>query len=253
MRLILQKDVKNLGKTGDQVLVKDGYARNFLVPKGYALPLNKSRLKVWKHQQVIISAKKRKAVAERKALIEKLSSIKLNFEKESLKDGKLFGSVTNHEMSQALEKLHNISVDKRDISPSILKTVGDHTVTIRLDLDNKTDIPIKIKGKTVKKEEESKLAKSQEKEDDKAVEHKEEEKRNVEDREKVSVSSEKSQTSPKKSMSFLERAKMSISLKSKPAKTVLSKEDQSVENNSEVKKSGEPEIKDSSSSDEDSK
>lgn len=161
MKLILQKDVKNLGKAGDQVFVKKGYARNFLIPQGQALPLNKDRLKAWKHQKVIIEAKKRKAVAERKALIEKLSSIKLKFEKESLKSGKLFGSVTAYEISQALEKFHKISVDKRDISLTALKTVGDHTVTINLDSELKTNITVSIKGKITKKQEESASSKKE--------------------------------------------------------------------------------------------
>lgn len=152
MKLILQKDVKNLGKAGDQVMVKKGYARNFLIPKGQALPLNKDRLKLWKHQQVIIESKKRKAVVERKTLIQKLSSIKLKFEKESQKDGRLFGSVTSYEISQALELLHDISVDKRDISTAVLKTSGDHKITIALDSENKVDITVSIKGKVTKKQ-----------------------------------------------------------------------------------------------------
>ena len=51
MKLILQKDIKNLGKTGDQVFVKKGYARNFLIPNQLALPVNKGCLKNWKHQK----------------------------------------------------------------------------------------------------------------------------------------------------------------------------------------------------------
>ena len=151
MKLILQKDVKNLGKTGDQVSVKDGFARNFLLPKGYALLLNKNRLKAWNHQKTIITTKKRKAIAERKALIERLSSIKLVFEKESQKDNKIFGSVTAHEISQTLEEQYNISVDKRDIHFSELKTVGDHKISIRLDSECQTEILLTIKGKIRKK------------------------------------------------------------------------------------------------------
>lgn len=180
MKLILQKDVKNLGKAGDQVLVKKGYARNFLIPKGHALPLNKDRLKMWKHQQVIITAKKRKAISERKVLIEKLSSIKLKFEKESLKDGRLFGSVTAFEISQALEKIHNISVDKRDISPSLLKTSGDHNVSISLDAENKTEMMVSIKGKIAKKKDQEELKGSEE------------------------------DTKPEGKMSFLQKTKMAI-------------------------------------------
>ena len=151
MKLILQKDVKNLGKAGEPVTVKKGYARNYLLPQSLAIPLNKGRLKVWKHQKMIIEAKKRKALSERKALIQKISSVRLKFEKESLKDGRLFGSVTAHEISQALEKLHNISVDKRDILFTTLKTVGEHKISIHLDSEHKTDLTLTIKGKITKK------------------------------------------------------------------------------------------------------
>ena len=154
MKLILQKDVKNLGKAGDQVSVKNGFARNFLIPKGYALILNKNRLKEWNHQKVIIEAKKRKASSERKSLIDKLSSVQLLFEKESQKDNKIFGSVTAHEISQALEEKHNISVDKKDIHFDELKTVGDHKISIHLSSKHKTEILLTIKGKLGKKKDE---------------------------------------------------------------------------------------------------
>ena len=147
MNVILQKDVKNLGKAGDQVSVKKGFARNFLIPKAYAIPIDKGRLKVWKHQQIIIAAKKRKAISERKKLLEQLSSIKLKFEKSAQKDNRLFGSVTAHEISQALEELHALSVDKRDIHFSELKTVGEHSVKIRLDSEHQTEIKLSIKAK----------------------------------------------------------------------------------------------------------
>ena len=146
MNVILQKDVKNLGKAGDQVSVKKGFARNFLIPKAYAFPVDKARLKLWKHQQLIISAKKRKALSERKKLIEKLSHIKLKFEKVAQKDDRLFGSVTAYEISQALEDQHGLSVDKKDIHFTELKTVGEHSVKIRLDSEHQTEIKLSIKA-----------------------------------------------------------------------------------------------------------
>ena len=159
MKLILQKDVKNLGKTGEQVSVKKGFARNYLIPKGFAIVMNKSSEKAWEHQKTIIEAKKRKVVSERKTLIEKLSHIKLKFEKEAQKDNRLFGSVTAHEISQALETLHQLSIDKRDIHFSELKTVGDHKVTIKLDNENQTEIKLAIKGKIRKADYEMEEAK----------------------------------------------------------------------------------------------
>ena len=215
MKLILQKDVKNLGKAGDQVVVKTGYARNFLIPKGQALPLNQGRLKVWKHQQVIISAKKRKAIAERKALIEKLSGIKLKFEKESLKDGRLFGSVTAHEISQALEKLHKISVDKRDISFNSLKTTGDHKISIRLDAEHQTEMLVSIKGKITKKrdQEEADLKK------------------------RDTTRESNSEQSKKDKPGFFQKTKMAISLKSKKTsednQTKEQEEDKALEDKAE--------------------
>ena len=167
MKLILQKDVKNLGKTGEQVSVKKGFARNYLIPKGFAIVMNKSSEKAWEHQKTIIEAKKRKVVSERKTLIEKLSHIKLKFEKEAQKDNRLFGSVTAHEISQALETLHKLSIDKRDIHFSELKTVGDHKVTIKLDNENQTEIKLAIKGKIRKADYEIEEAKkAQETSDD---------------------------------------------------------------------------------------
>ena len=165
MKLILQKDVKNLGKAGDQVSVKNGFARNFLIPKGYALLLNNNRLKTWKHQKIIIEAKKRKAVSERKALIDRLAEVKLVFEKESQKDNRIFGSVTAHEISQALEEKHKISVDKRDIHFSELKTVGDHKISIRLDSEQETEILLTIKGKIRKKKESASVKKTDQEKD----------------------------------------------------------------------------------------
>lgn len=164
MKLILQKDLKNLGKAGDQVSVKAGFARNFLIPKGYAFVINQDRLRAWNHQKTIISAKKRKAVSERKKIIDRLSSIKLVFEKESQKDKKIFGSVTAHEISQVLEEKHSIHIDKKDIHFSELKTVGDHKINIRLDSDLQTDILLTIKGKIRKKKESAPIKKTDQEE-----------------------------------------------------------------------------------------
>lgn len=153
MKLVLQKDVKNLGKAGDQVEVKNGYARNYLLPKNLALVLNKGRIKQQKHKEHIVAAKKKKAVSDRKTLIEQLSSISLTFERESHEDGRLFGSLNAVDISKTLEKEHNLAIDKRDIAASEgLKTTGEHNVLITLDAENKTELKIKINKRKLKKE-----------------------------------------------------------------------------------------------------
>lgn len=151
MKLILQKDVKNLGKTGDQVVVKKGYARNFLLPKNLALTVNKTRLKYWNHQSFVIESKKKQAETSRKLLIKKISTLQIKFEKESLKNGKLFGSVNAFEISQYLEKTHKVLIDKKDITPTNLKQVGDHKITIQLDPNHKTEMLVQITGKITSK------------------------------------------------------------------------------------------------------
>ena len=120
MKLILQKDVKNLGKAGDTVKVKDGHARNYLIPEGLALVLNEGRLKDFKHKQNIIKTRKKQAVTDRAALLEKIAGVFVSFEKESHGDGHLFGSVNSTEISKALEKEHKLFVDKKIFFQTLL-------------------------------------------------------------------------------------------------------------------------------------
>ena len=145
MDLILQKDVKNLGKAGDRVHVRPGYARNYLLPKKLALTLDESRLGEWKHKQQVIEASKKKAVSARDQLLKKLSSVHLTFERESRTGGHLFGSVSPVEISRELEQKHGLLVDKRDIAAEPLKTVGEHQVKIALDSERQTEIKVIIK------------------------------------------------------------------------------------------------------------
>ncbi|MCY4512200.1 MAG: 50S ribosomal protein L9, partial [Bdellovibrionales bacterium] len=145
MELILQKDVKNLGKAGDRVSVRPGYARNYLLPKKLALTLDEGRLGEWKHKQQVIEASKKKAALERDQLLEKLSSIHLVFERESRAGGHLFGSVSPVDISRELEQQHGLLVDKRDITTEPLKTEGEHQIKISLDTKRQTEIKVTVK------------------------------------------------------------------------------------------------------------
>ena len=146
MKLILEKDVKNLGKAGDQVSVKPGYARNWLLPKKLAISLNKNRLKEWKHKQHIIEVRKKKAGEERNKILTRLENIHLVFEKEARSQGQLFGSLSAVEISKALEEKHKLLVDKRDILSDPLKTTGKHKVKIALDSQRETFLSLTIKA-----------------------------------------------------------------------------------------------------------
>ena len=152
MKLILEKDVKNLGKTGDEVSVKPGYARNYLLPQKLAITLNETRRKEWKHKQYIIEIRKKKAEEEREKIISILDKIQLSFEKEARNQGQLFGSVSSGEISKALEEQYKLSIDKRDILSDPLKTTGIHKVKISLDSKRETFLSITIKKASAKKE-----------------------------------------------------------------------------------------------------
>lgn len=129
MKVILQKDVKNVGKVGDVVNVAQGYARNFLFPRKLATVADESKVRMWEHLKTVSEAKKKKALAERKALLEKLAGVTLEFKMSAGEKEKIFGSVTAHDVSRELE-LKGFSVDRRDIHFEPIKSLGQHKVTV---------------------------------------------------------------------------------------------------------------------------
>ena len=155
MRVILQKDVKNLGQVGDIVSVKKGYARHLLFPKKWAIPFTKGSADEARHRQALIEAKKKKALNLRKSLLEKLKGLDISFEKSASADGKLFGSVTVFEISKKL-LVQGYEVDKRFLKlPQPLKETGEHKVLLDFGADLKTEISIHISALKPAKEPET--------------------------------------------------------------------------------------------------
>lgn len=132
MKVLLQKDVKNLGKVGDLVNVKNGYARNFLFPRKLALEATEKRVSEFTHLKRIAEAKKAKAVGERQELIKKLQGLNLVIKVTAGETEKLFGAVTNNDLSNELEKL-GYSIDRRDILlEEPIKVLGQHKAIVKL-------------------------------------------------------------------------------------------------------------------------
>ncbi|MBX3019282.1 MAG: 50S ribosomal protein L9 [Bdellovibrionaceae bacterium] len=144
MKVILQKDVKDIGKVGDLVSVAPGFARNFLFPRKLAMEATETRVSEYEHLKRVSEAKKKKAVAERQALLAKVNGIALNFKVSAGETEKLFGSVTTSDISRELEN-KGFSVDRRDIHlEEQIKVLGNHKATIRLGDNLETTVQIVV-------------------------------------------------------------------------------------------------------------
>ncbi len=133
MKVILQADVKGKGKKGEVKEVSDGYARNFLFPRGLAIEANTMNLNSAKGQQEAQAYHKeqeRKQALELKDALEKVS---VSLTAKAGAGGKLFGSITSKDVSQALKMQHHIDVDKKKFNmPDGIKNIGTTEVDVRV-------------------------------------------------------------------------------------------------------------------------
>ncbi|MGZ5472800.1 MAG: 50S ribosomal protein L9 [Thermoanaerobaculia bacterium] len=154
MKVILTEEIRGLGTRGDVVTVKDGYARNYLIPKNLAQEASKGNLNAIEHQRRkwALLAQEEKNVAQKAA--DRVSGVKIQIEKRVGEHGHLFGSVTANEIADALlEK--GIEVDKRRIElAQPIKNVGMHDVEVRLHRDVTASIQVEVVAMGVEKLEE---------------------------------------------------------------------------------------------------
>ena len=142
MELILKNDVQNLGFKDDVVTVKAGYGRNFLIPQGHAHMATSSAKKILAENLKQKAHKEAKIVNDAKALAETLKALEI---KITAKAGgeKLFGSITNFDIAEALEKAGQ-SIDRKFITSGIVKRTGKYNATVRLHRDVIVDLPYEI-------------------------------------------------------------------------------------------------------------
>jgi large subunit ribosomal protein L9 len=142
MEVILKEDIVNLGKIGEVVRVRDGYARNYLLPRGLVLLANKKNLKTYEHHKKIVADQKQKFLRQAQSAAEQLSAVSLVIPMKVGEEGRLFGSVTNIQIEKAL-KAKGLDVDRRKIHLNEpIKTAGDHEVPVRLSAD--LTVPLKV-------------------------------------------------------------------------------------------------------------
>jgi large subunit ribosomal protein L9 len=132
MKVILKHDVKGLGRAGDVKDVKDGYARNFLLPNGAAVKADGGALKNWERHREEREERDRAERQEAEATAEKLRALKIEIPVKAGEKNRLFGSVTNRDIAEFIGR-EGIEIDRHAIPlREPIKTVGDHRVEVRL-------------------------------------------------------------------------------------------------------------------------
>lgn len=145
MVVILKRDIKGTGKAGDIVKVSDGYARNMLIPKGWAIEATKGNINTLEK----VKAKQAEEEAARKAsaqeLAKKIEEIEVCIETKAGEGGRLFGSITSKDVCEALKTQHNIAIDKKKLQMSQpIKALGTFSVKIKLYQNVSAELAVKV-------------------------------------------------------------------------------------------------------------
>ena len=144
MKVILKDDVKNVGNMGQIIDVADGFARNYLVPRGLAVEANTKNIKSLEHEKRIIQEKAKKIKNQAQELSDKLSAVTLVIKAKAGEEGKLFGSVTTMDIAEQL-KNEGIEIDKKKVVlDEPIKRIGSYPVQIKLHADVATQINIQV-------------------------------------------------------------------------------------------------------------
>mgnify|MGYP003375172992 CR=1 FL=1 len=133
MIVILNKDVKGTGKAGDVVKVSDGYARNMLLPKGYAKEATEGNVRSLEKQKAIAAKKKAEEKADAQVRADELNKLSVRIKTKVGDSGKIFWSITSKDIAEALKAQHGIELDKKKIQlSSTIKQIGEVSVDVKL-------------------------------------------------------------------------------------------------------------------------
>jgi large subunit ribosomal protein L9 len=144
VKLILQENVPNLGDAGDLIAVKPGYARNFLVPQGKAIPATDARIRESEHIKRVVAEKIARELKTHTAMRDRIGNLEIEVSAKAGEEGKLFGSVTTPQIVELLAE-KGVEIDRRKIElDEPIKTVGEHQVPIRLHRDVIATLKVKV-------------------------------------------------------------------------------------------------------------
>ncbi|RQD76707.1 MAG: 50S ribosomal protein L9 [Candidatus Syntrophonatronum acetioxidans] len=144
MKIILQQEVSNLGERGEVKEVADGYARNYLIPKGYAIEATPKALKDLEYQQKILERKEKEEFEKMKNLAEKMDQKEIKLRAKVGSGGKLFGSITSKDIAGALEE-EGIKIDRRKIDlPDPIRGLGVYNIQVKLHPEITAEIKVTV-------------------------------------------------------------------------------------------------------------
>jgi large subunit ribosomal protein L9 len=142
MKLILKQDVENLGDRGEVIEVKDGYGRNYLIPRGLAVLASKSAIRVAENEKKQISQKRELDIKNAKELADKITATSITLAVKAGEDGKIFGTITNQQVADALAE-KGLEIDRRKVSIiGDVKALGEYKATVALTSDIKPELKI---------------------------------------------------------------------------------------------------------------
>jgi len=144
MKVILKEDVKNIGSMGQILDVADGFARNYLVPRGLAMEANVKNIKSLEHAKKVIQEKSKKVKNQAEDLSTRIANITVVIKAKAGEEGKLFGSVTTMDIAEQL-KNEGMDIDKKKISlDEPIKRLGTYTVNIKLHPEVSTPVQVDV-------------------------------------------------------------------------------------------------------------
>jgi large subunit ribosomal protein L9 len=147
MKIILQKEVDKLGAPGDVVDVADGYARNYLIPRGMAASASKGAVKHAERLREAHEKRQRAMLEAAQGIADRLSSTPIRIPAKAGEDGRLFGSITVHQLAEEIEKAAGTEIDRKHIHAEAIRSVGTHELSVQLHPDVTATVTVEVVAK----------------------------------------------------------------------------------------------------------
>lgn len=147
MKVILKVDIKGVGKKGELINASDGYARNYLFPRDYAMEATEGNLASLKEKKDSEKFRKEAEIKEARELAKKISGISVILNVKTGENGRLFGSITSKDISDEIKKQFGFEVDKRKIMlDEVIKSTGTYNIEVKIHTEVNAKLKVEVKG-----------------------------------------------------------------------------------------------------------